>query len=429
MAQHVDGVNCRTRPRFLPWISLFSLLATVASAGDWPAFRGPDYNGIARDDHAPVHWSPTQNVLWKNPFPNPGNSSPIVIGGHVYVTCAEDQGKKRHLYCFDGKTGSTLWMRTVNLDTVEPTHPTNPYCSSTPVADDAHVIVWHGSAGIFCYTHSGDLVWQKDLGLIRHDWGYASSPILHGDKVILNIGPGANTFLVALNRNTGEQIWKYDEPGGMDATAKQMIGSWVTPLFVTVDGQDHVLCTMPTRVIACDAETGALRWFCTGMDAKAASLIYPAPLVSNGYAMACSGWVNGPVVGFKLGGSGDVTETNRVWKSTLPQQVGSGVALNGFAYVVDNSPSAAQCIEIQTGKIRWTERLETGESWGSLVLAGDRFYSTTRKGVTSVFRATPDSFELLAQNDLGEPSNATPAISDGQIFLRTDKHVYCISEQ
>lgn len=405
--------------------------ASVAGAGDWPAFRGPDGNGIAREDHAPVQWGPAEHVRWKAALPGPGNSSPIAVVGRVFVTCAEQEGRLRHLYCYDRATGAPLWVRTAEVATVEPTHPTNPYCSSTPAADDTQVIVWHGSAGVFCYTLDGAPVWHADLGAIRHDWGYASSPIVHRGKVFLNAGPGAQTFLAALDLRDGSLKWKFEEPGGSDATNGHMIGSWTTPLVAEVDGKEQVLCTMPSRVVACDAETGALAWFCSGLADEKATLVYPSPLVWKDVGVACSGWVNGPVFGFKLGGAGDVTETNRIWQTRQPQQIGSGVVVDGAAYIVTGSPSAAQCVDCATGTVRWTQPLGPGESWGSLVRAAGRFYVTSRKGITSVFRAGPDaaSFELLAQNDLGEPSNATPAISNGQIFLRTDRNLYCISDE
>src|SRR5437870_4484584 len=133
-------------------VGLISVLAGVAMAGDWPAFRGPDGNGIAQKDKAPLRWGPEKNVRWKASLPGPGNSSPIVSRGRVFVTCAEEAGTKRNLYCFDRQTGEKLWMRSVPFPTVEPTHRSNPYCASTPVADGRNVVVWHGSAGVFCYT-------------------------------------------------------------------------------------------------------------------------------------------------------------------------------------------------------------------------------------------------------------------------------------
>jgi len=169
-------------------------------------------------------------------------------------------------------------------------------------------------------------------------------------------------------------------------------------------------------------------WTCAGLAHEKVDLVYASPLISSGIGVAFTGWVNGPTIGFKLGGSGDTTATNRLWLEKQPQRIGSGVVVDGRMYIVNAGPGTAQCMECQTGKILWTERLDGGESWGSLVLAAGRLYVTSRRVVTTVFRPNPDKLDVLARNDLGEPSNATPAISDGQIFLRTDGHLYCIAE-
>ena len=398
------------------------------AGGDWPAFRGPNGNGVAHEVKAPLHWSPTNHVRWKAPLPGPGNSSPIVSRGRVFVTCAENQGKKRNLYCFDSQTGENLWVRTVEFPTVEATYRSNPYCASTPVADGTNVVVWHGSSGVFCYGFDGTERWSKELGPAKHEWGYASSPILHRDKVILNFGPGSRSFLAALALTDGRLLWKHDEPGGLDTTYKKMVGSWSTPIVIKVGGREQILCTMPTRVLACESETGALLWYCTGLADEKAELVYPSPVVSGDIGVAFSGWVNGPTIGFKLGGSGDMTSTNRIWLEKQPQRIGSGVVVGRWLYLVNAGPGTAECIDCRTGKAVWTERLEGGESWGSVVMAAGRLYVTSRRGITSVFRPAPEKFELLAAHDLGEPSNATPAIADGCIFLRTDQHLICIAD-
>jgi outer membrane protein assembly factor BamB len=208
------ALNMNRRIFFQTAAALALLLSLTVRAGDWPQFRGPLGNGVAQEYKAPLHWGPTNNVRWKATLPGPGNSSPIVSHGRVFVTCAEDSGKKRNLYCFDRRTGKQLWMRTVEFPIVEPTHQSNPYCGSTPVADGARVVVWHGSPGVFCYDFDGKELWKKDLGEVRNEWGYGSSPILHRGKVILNFGPGDRAFLAALDLKTGKLLWKYDEPGG-----------------------------------------------------------------------------------------------------------------------------------------------------------------------------------------------------------------------
>jgi outer membrane protein assembly factor BamB len=404
------------------------MVTAYATAGDWPAFRGPDGNGIAREDKAPLHWGPARNVQWKASLPGPGNSSPIVSRGRVFVTCAENQGQKRNLFCFNCQTGEKLWVRTVAFPTIEPTHRSNPYCASTPVADGLRVVVWHGSAGVFCYNFDGTQLWETNLGTIRHEWGYASSPILHREKVILNFGPGSRTFLAALELETGNLLWRHDEPGGVDATDKRMVGSWSTPLVIRVEGREQILCSMPTRVIACDPETGSLLWFCEGLGSEKVDMVDASPVVSGKIGVAFTGWINGPTMAFKLGGAGDVTGSNRLWLQKQPQRIGSGVVVDKRLYIVNAGPGTAQCIDCESGKVLWTQELEGGESWGSVILAAGRLYVTSRRGITTVFRPSPDKFELLAANDLGERSNATPAIADGRIFLRTDQHLYCIAE-
>jgi outer membrane protein assembly factor BamB len=412
------------------WVCLCFLyvLAPSALAADWPAFRGPAGDGIARDDKAPLYWAANKNIKWKVPLPAPGNSSPIISRGRVYITCATDSGTKRSLYCFDRQIGKPLWTKTIEVSAIDPTHKTNPYCASTPVADSEHVIVWHGSAGVFCYSPDGQELWKKDLGPQRHDWGYASSPIIHRGKVILNFGPGARTFLAALDIKTGDLLWKHDEPGGLSETDKRMVCSWSTPIIANVNGKPQILCAMPTRVIAANPADGSLLWFCSGLGTGRVDMVTPTPLVCGDIGIVSSGWVNGPSIAFKLGGSGDVTATHRLWLLKHTQSIGSGVVVDGKVYIMNAGPPTAQCIDCATGKVLWSAPVEGGASWGSLVMAAGRLYVTSRRGVTTVFAPNPEKFELLAMNDLGEPSNATPAISDGQIFLRTDRSLYCIGD-
>lgn len=155
----------------------------TAGAGDWPAFRGPNGDGVSEETNLPVEWGPGHNVKWKAPLPAPGNSSPIVVGGNVFITCAEDQGRKRHLFCLSRQDGSQKWVRTIDYADVEETHKTNPYESATPVSDGTIVVVRDGSAGMHCYDLGGEPLWSRDLGEFRHIWGYGSSPILHDGKV------------------------------------------------------------------------------------------------------------------------------------------------------------------------------------------------------------------------------------------------------
>src|SRR5260370_19639740 len=190
-------------------------LVAPAGGADWPQFRGADRSGVAIDGNAPVIWSADKNVKWKVGMPAGGNSSPIVSGGRVFLNCAENaKGTRRSLYCFDRADGKQLWVKTIAYEKVDPHHEANPYCASTPAADGQHVVVWHGSAGLYCYDYQGNELWKCDLGTIRHIWGYAGSPVIHRDSVFVNCGPGARSFVAAGDFKNGHKLWQADEAGG-----------------------------------------------------------------------------------------------------------------------------------------------------------------------------------------------------------------------
>lgn len=409
------------------WTALCLLAVSVGAwAGDWPAFRGADGDGVAIDAKPPLSWSADRNIRWKAPLPGPGDSSPIVVGRRVFLTCATDEGKNRSLHCFDRETGQPLWVKTVRFEAKDPTHGTNPYCGSSPAADSERVVVYHGSAGVYCYDHDGIELWRRDLGTFKHIWGYGSSPVLYKDRVLLNCGPGERTFVTALEAATGKTIWQADEPGGDSGErgADFWIGSWSTPLVTRIDDRDQVLVSLPYHLNAYDPVDGKILWTCGGLG----KLVYTSPVVGEGVVVAMSGY-HGSAIGLRPGGAGDITEKARLWQVTEknPQRIGTGIVVGRHLFMA-NEQQLAQCIEMETGRALWTERMPPGLIWASPVLAGDRLYVTNQRGTTVVFRANPEKFELLAENDLGEASNSTLAIADRQVFLRTFENLYCIEE-
>jgi outer membrane protein assembly factor BamB len=401
------------------------LCTAPLDAADWPAFRGPDHNGISTESSAPIHWGPQTNVKWKTALPAPGNSSPIVSGNRVFLTCAEDpSGNRRSLYCFDRADGKQLWVRTVDYNRPDPTHQRNPYCASTPTADGERVFVWHGSAGVHCYDFDGKELWSRDLGEFRHIWGYASSPIIYGDSIIINCGPGARSFVIALDRKTGRTLWQTEEPGGAEdrGPTGNWVGSWDTPVIVKVDDRDQILVSQSHQVKAYDPTTGKILWTCDGTG----DLAYADIMVGQGIAVAASGY-RGPAIGFKPGGNGDVTATHRLWRlERPPQRIGTGVVMGEYLFMA--SEPNISCIKMATGREVW-KHVESGQTfWSSIVSVAGRLYVTSQKGVTLVFAPDPKEFRVLAANDMKEGSNSIPAVSNGQIFLRTFKALYCISD-
>lgn len=407
------------------------LVTTATRAADWPAFRGPHLSGVADDAKAPTTWGDDQNVKWKVELPRPGNGSPIVSAGRVYVTAAEDaDGKKRSLYCFDAATGKQLWVRTVSLDKKFPTHDTNPYCGTTPVANGERVVVWHASAGLHCYDRDGQELWSRDFGEFEHMWGYGTSPILYKDKVILHSGPGKRIFVAALELGTGKSVWESEEALDAEADrnkAGKYYGSWTTPVIASVAGKDQILVVMPTRVIAYDPQDGKPIWWCEGVRHGRGDLAYSSPVLVGDICFVTGGF-NGAALAVRLGGTGDVTESHRLWrKENSPQSIGSGVAVEGLVYRPNAGPATIECLDPATGKSRWTERAGVGY-WASIVQVGGLLYATDQDADTTVFKPNPDRLEVVATNKLGGGCNATPAVAAGRLYLRTDKFLYCLGE-
>src|SRR5687768_16345926 len=234
--------------------------AAVAAAQEWPMFRGANRDGISKETAAPLEWSKDKNIAWRVKLPAPGNSSPVVWGDRVFLATAQDRkGTKRALSCYDAKTGTERWTKVVSWDKQDPTHGQSPHGAGSPATDGQRVVVWHGSAGVHCYDVDGKELWQRDLGVFRHIWGYAGSPVILGDLVYLNAGPGVRTFIVALNKVNGEIVWQHDEPGGAEdkhPETKQWVGSWATPVPWTIDGKTQLVVAMPNRVVSFDPANG-----------------------------------------------------------------------------------------------------------------------------------------------------------------------------
>jgi len=406
------------------------LLAAGSRAADWPQFRGAAGDGNAVGSGYATTWGADDNVKWKAALPQGGNGSPIVSAGHVFVACAEDdEGKGRSLYCFDRKTGQQLWVKTVSLAKEMPTHATNPYCGSTPAADGKRVVVWHASAGLHCYDFAGKLIWQRDLGEFRHEWGYGSSPVIHDGQVLLNSGPGKRAFLASISLETGKSNWETDEPqdgdGEKNADGKTM-GSWSTPVVAQVDGKDVAVCAMATRVVGYDLKSGKILWSCGDLSGSRYVVVSASPMIADSVCIAMAD-LRGPSLAFKMGGLGDITEANQLWLNERnPGVVGTGIVVGKHVYRPNSSPGTLECLDIATGKRAWNKRSASGNYWGSIVQAGGLLYATNQKGTTVVFEPDAKSLKEVSRNSLDETTNSTPAFSDGEIFVRTFENLYCI---
>jgi outer membrane protein assembly factor BamB len=405
--------------------------AGLATADDWPAFRGPTGLGTSTETKVPTAWSATKNVKWKAALPQTGNGSPIVSNGRVFVAGVEDGARnKRALWCFDRKDGKLLWTRVAEFAKNDPTHNTNEGGGATPAADGKRVVVWQSSAGLVCYDFEGKELWKRELGEFRHMWGFGNAPVLHGGKVFLNSGPGAKVFTTALDLESGKTVWTTEEPqegDGQNNAAKKPMGSWATPLVVKSGALEVVVVVMPTRVVAYNPADGKIVWWCMGVRHGKGDLAYSSPALAGDLLVVYGGY-NGPGMAIRLGGRGDVTASHRVWRNEgNPQSIGSGVVIDGALYIPHDDNKGIYCVDPRSGKVLWQDPADRSY-WGSAVTAAGRIYVTARNGSTAVFKASPQKFELLSRNELGEGSNSTPAISDGEIFIRTYRTLWCIGE-
>ncbi len=385
---------------------------------------------VTAETSLPLDWGAEKNVKWRVPLPERGNSTPIVHGGKVFVTQAIDSEKFRGLMCFDRANGKLLWKKGMTYSKPERTHRTNPYCSASPATDGEHVYVSFGSAGVACYDFSGEQQWHRNLGAIDHEWGNSTSPVLYKDLCIQYHGPGKGAHLVGLDKKTGKTVWKFEEPAwkpgkrtdGFRGSGDGVIGSFSTPIIVRTGGRDELIMSFPMELKAFDPQTGKELWHCEGLN----PLVYTSPVFGDGTVVALGGY-HGNSIAVKTGGEGNVTD-RRLWQEVRHNGgIGSGVVKDGHLYY-HNSSGIVYCLAIESGKTLWEERLPgRGKSWGSFILSGDRVYTLSQSGETVVFKATPQKFESITRSTIGETTNSSLIVSEGEIFIRTHEALWCIA--
>jgi outer membrane protein assembly factor BamB len=443
------------RSRILCVLAIVVGLSSLVSAGDWPRFRGPNGSGISLDTAStPTEWSPDKNVRWKTPLPGAGVSSPIVIGDRVFVTCYSGYGRdfgeiedlKRHLVCVDRSSGKVLWDKAVDAVLPEDSYsgmgiPAHGYASHTPVSDGKRVYAFFGKSGVLAFDLDGKQLWQKSVGTEsdRRRWGSASSPILHEGKVIV-AASAESEAMVALDSETGDEVWRQEAAG--------MANVWGTPLLVKIDDErTDLVLGVPYEIWGFNPNSGKLRWYSEipAGDQYSSSVVAVQDVV---YSIEGRG---GGSAAVRAGGKGDVTKSHTVWSGSDSSRFGTPVVYEDRLYFF--SSSVAGCNDAKTGKKVFQGRLEGGSSSGggdgssgggrsrfgrggggsdysSPVIADGKVYYVQGSGKCFVLKAG-DEFEQLAANSVTadrESFGATPAISNGEIFLRSDKHLYCVSE-
>jgi outer membrane protein assembly factor BamB len=413
--------------RLPSWCVLVAIapLPAALGAGDWPRFRGPTGQGLYADGDLPLRWSASDNVAWKTDLPGEGRSSPIVHGDRVFLTTATDQGASCRVLCLDRRTGRLRWDREVFRQVPPTKRPENSHATPTPVTDGAGVFAVFGDGSFAALDYSGSVRWTNRT--VKHFslHGLAASPILYRDLLLMpfdgtspgpdrNLGfekPWDGCFVVALDKHTGRERWRARRGAARTAHA--------TPLVVSAQGKDVLISNAGEVVQGFDPETGRRLW----------SLPYEgnAPTASvvcaEGLVVASTGYGKATLRALELRADGPPPVR---WEQPRGVAIiASPVCVEGRLYQVTDK-GIATCLEARTGRVLWEGRIG-GTHYASPIHAAGKVYFLSEEGRGTVVAAAPD-FKVLARNDLGEPCRASYVAARGQLFIRTDKSLYCIGK-
>jgi outer membrane protein assembly factor BamB len=409
------------------WLVMFIVVTPQASLGEnWPGFRGPTRQGISNEKDVPVEWSTTSNIAWKTPVPGLGWSSPIVFGDRLFVTTATEEGVSFRLLCFDRQTGSILWNKQVLAQKTGNKQNLNSFATSTPVTDGRMVCTVAFDGSISAVSTDGNKVWDNRDYKYYSQHGLAISPILYQDLLIVafdgsssgpnpKVGwqtPWDKAVIVALDKNTGEVRWEGKRGSSRIAH--------VTPHIFRENGIDRLVSSAGDVVQGFDLKTGRRIWTVSSPGEG----VVPSLVVGEGLVFTTSGFGDSAIRAVRTGGKGDVTETHIAWETTeeVPK-IPSMLYVKPFLFLITES-SVVRCLTAATGEVLWRQRLG-GRYSASPVWANGRIYFLSEKGEAVVIEARPE-FKVLARNKLEEKCCASPAISQGNIFIRSESNLFCI---
>lgn len=388
-------------------------------AESWPCWRGPRGDGTCREKNVPSNWDPT-NATWKVELPGIGHASPIVWSDRVFTVTSLPDTTERVLLCLDRATGKLLWQQTVVKGPLEKLHKENSYASGTPATDGERVYVAF-RVGDEIVVAAHDFATGQQLWLIRpgtHDggWGFSNEPVLYKDKVILDGDSKGDSFLVALSRKDGKELWR------VNRTRKGI--SYSAPLIREIAGRTQMIQCGDRCVTGFDPNTGEQLWTVDGPSEEfVATPVYSAKA---GLVFISSSWPKTVLLAIRPDGKGNVTQTHVAWRDTKGAPYVPSMMVAGDYLLTVNNFATGFCYEAATGNVLWQEKF--GRHHASPVLVNGLVYFINDDGQINVIKPGPQ-FERVAQYQLGENCYASPALSDGQVFLRGFKHLFCIGQQ
>ncbi len=406
----------------------------------WSRFRGPNGTGISNEKNIPTEWSDSKNLSWKTKLPGAGASSPVLTDRFVFVTSYSGYGEPdnrsdsaadlvRHLSCVDRQNGTILWSREIENDASEDAYsgmgvPEHGYATNSPVVDDELVFVFFGKSGVLAFDFEGKELWRVSVGKESSNrrWGSAASLTLYGDLVIVNAAEEGKTIF-ALKKSTGEVAW--------DAPAASLELCYGTPAIVHVDqSRDDLVLAVPGEIWGINPQTGKLTWYA---ETSLTGNLSPSVVVDGTTVYAFGGYRSSGSVALTAGGTGDITHSNILWSSRNSSYVATPVLLDGKHYWIDDK-GMYYCSDAKNGELIHRDRvpkLNSGHPiYASPIAVNGHLYFQTRTSGVIVIEPS-DEMKIVAQNVIESDTsvfNATPAVDNGQIFLRSDKFLYCIAD-
>jgi len=405
---------------------------TVSARENWPAWRGPQANGVSGEKNVPLKWSTGENIAWKLAVPSRSGATPIIWGDHIFLNVATAMTTgDLELWAVDRKQGQPVWKRPLGGGNNQ--QRKQNMSTPSPVTDGTTVWVMTGTGILKAFDFKGNELWmrdvQKEYGRFGLNWGYASSPLLHQGALYIQVLHGMRTddpsYVMKVDGKSGKTMWKVERP---TQAIQESPDSYTTPVLVATGKTAEIAVTGGDIVTGHDPQTGKELWRANGLNPQNDPnyRIVASGIYASGLLIAPTR--NRPMLALRPGGSGDVTQSHKVWSFDLGPDVPSPVSDGKLLYVVRDN-GVIHALDVKTGGVVWgPERLKTGAYSASPVLVDGKLYITSEnEGLTSVVAAGP-KFEILAENPLDDYTLASPAVSNGQIFIRTEKFLWAIGK-
>lgn len=409
------------RLKLSTWICLWLILTAIThgNSQNWPGWRGPNGDGTSTEKNLPMTWDSVTNVIWKAEIPGTGHSSPIVWEDKLFTMSALPELQERILLCYDATNGSLLWEKTILKSGLEAKHNDNSYASGTPATDGKKIYISYldgDDVVVAAYDYNGNNLWTQKPGTFSSPHGYSCSPVIYNDKIIINGNSKGDSFMAALHRDDGHILWKVPHP--------KAAHSFSTPIIRNMEGRTQMIFCGNQEIASYNPDTGAKYWFVNGPSEDFCSS--PVYNEKSGLVLVSSAWPQRHLLAVDPAGNGDVTESHVKWRTTKGAFYVPSPASTGDYLLSTMTNGQVHCFDVPSGQILWVENL--GKQYASPVVAGGLVYMPNDEGVITVIKPGP-AFEYVAKNAIGERMNASPAISNGKIFLRGEKHLYCIGHR